>query len=183
VLSNVDHLFAFAMSGEDARMLHELDGIEEDDITNLDDFTCYAKMSLQGRRLPVFSLILDPPATSDPELAQRIRMRSQQLYARPGEVVDAMITQSLHRSAPPRSFYPLSTRAVVRGNKPTEDAEEIGHNGVSLLHDEKPLSTSMSKPGRGKHRGSGKGTSREMQEQHLSLPLVYEQGEAEDLEE
>ena len=38
VLSNVDHLFAFPMSGEDARMLHELDGIEEDDITNLDDF-------------------------------------------------------------------------------------------------------------------------------------------------
>ena len=45
------------MSGEDARMLHELDGIEEDDITNLDDFTCYAKVSLGGRRLPVFSLL------------------------------------------------------------------------------------------------------------------------------
>jgi hypothetical protein len=183
VLSNVDHLFAFAMSGEDARMLHELEGIEEDDITNLDDFTCYVKMSLEGRRLPVFSLILDPPAMSDPDLAQRIRMRSQQRYALPGEVVDAMITQSLHRSAPPRNFFPLTTRTVVRSNKSTKDAEEIGHNGISLVHAETLPSTSMSKPGRRKHRGSGKGASQEMQEQHLSLPLVYEQGEAEDLEE
>jgi hypothetical protein len=183
VLSNVDHLFAFAMSGEDARMLHEFDGIEEDDITNLDDFTCYAKMSLQGRRLPVFSLVLDPPAAGDPELAQRIHMLSQQHYARPGEVVDALITQLLHRSAPPRSLYPLTTRALVRGNTPTVDAEEIEYNGVSLMQAETPPSNSMSKPGRRKHRGSGKGTSREMQEQHLSLPLVYEQREAVDLEE
>ena len=43
VLANIDHLFAFHMAGEDARLLHELDGIEEDDITNLDDFQCYVK--------------------------------------------------------------------------------------------------------------------------------------------
>src|SRR5215472_3618920 len=67
VLSNVDHLFAFAMSGEDARMLHELDGIGEEDITNLDDFTCYARLSLDGRRMPVFSLHLDPPTIGDLE--------------------------------------------------------------------------------------------------------------------
>jgi hypothetical protein len=183
VLSNVDHLFAFVMSGEDARMLHELDGIAEDDITNLDDFTCYAKVSLQGRRLPVFSLVLDPPATSDPDLSQRIRMRSQQRYVRPGEVVDAMITQSLHRSAPPRSIYPPTTKASARDNTQTKDAGEIGHNGVSLVHAETSPSTSISKPGRKKHRGSGKGASLEMQEQHLSLPLVYEKREAEELEE
>jgi hypothetical protein len=182
VLSNVDHLFAFAMSGEDARMLHELDGIAEDDITNLDDFTCYAKVSLGGRRMPVFSLLLDPPITGDHDLAQRIRLRSQQRYAHPCDVVDAMITQSLHRSAPPTSFYPLMTRAVVKGNTQTEDAEKIGQNSVSLVHAKTLPATSMSKPDRRKHRGSGKEPSQEMQEQHLSLPLVYEQGEEEDLE-
>jgi hypothetical protein len=83
VLSNVDHLFAFAMSGEDARMLHSLTGIEEDDITNLDDFTCYARLSLDSRRLPVFSLHLDPPSIGDLERAQHIRTESQQRYARP----------------------------------------------------------------------------------------------------
>ncbi len=68
VLANIDHLFAFHMAGEDARLLHELDGIEEDDITNLDDFQCYVKLSLHGRRLPVFSLDLDAPPTLDEEL-------------------------------------------------------------------------------------------------------------------
>ncbi len=55
VLANIDHLFAFHMAGEDARLLHELDGIAEEDITNLDDFQCYVKLSLHGHRLPVFS--------------------------------------------------------------------------------------------------------------------------------
>ena len=133
VLSNVDHLFAFAMSGEDARMLHELDGIEEDDITNLDDFTCYAKLSLHGRRLPVFSLRLDPPATGDHELAQRIRIRSQQRYARPCDVVDAMIAHALERSAPPTHsmLFP-----EIKGSTTTEDTEEDGQNGASVVHAE-----------------------------------------------
>ena len=64
VLANIDHLFAFHMAGEDARLLHELDGIAEEDITNLDDFQCYVKLSLHGHRLPVFSLDLGRAATS-----------------------------------------------------------------------------------------------------------------------
>ena len=78
VLANIDHLFAFHMAGEDARLLHELDGIAEDDITNLDDFQCYVKLSLGGHRLPVFSLNLDAPPQPDSEVAQLVRLRSQQ---------------------------------------------------------------------------------------------------------
>src|SRR6266568_1199256 len=67
VLANVDHLFAFAMSGIDARLLdHEFEGVEIGDITSLDDFQCYALLSVGGRRLPVFSLSLAPPSTGDP---------------------------------------------------------------------------------------------------------------------
>ena len=69
VQANIDHLFAFHMAGEDARFLHELDGIEEEEVTNLDDFQCYVKLSLHGHRLPVFSLNLDPPPRPDEELA------------------------------------------------------------------------------------------------------------------
>ena len=177
VLSNVDHLCAFAMSGEDARMLHELDGIEEDDITNLDDFTCYAKLSLQGRRLPVFSLRLDPPMRGDHELAQRIRIQSQQRYARPGDVVDAMIAHALERSAP----YTLTSR--IKGSTTTEDTEEDGQNGASVVHTEAATAPSTTKSGRRKHRGSGKGPAEVRQDQPLSLPLVYEQLEAEGVEE
>ena len=177
VLSNVDHLFAFAMSGEDARMLHELDGIEEDDITNLDDFTCYAKVSLQGRRLPVFSLQLDPPVTGNHDLAQRNRMQSQQRYARPCDVVDAMIARSLERSAPSM----LSSR--IKGPAQTEDTQEGGQDGASFVHAQAATAISAAKAGRRKHRGSGKGSAEEGQDQHLSLPLVYEQFEGESPEE
>ncbi len=152
----------------DSLMLHELDGIEEDDITNLDDFTCYAKVSLQGRRLPVFSLQLDPPATGNHDLAQRNRMQSQQRYAHPCDVVDAMIARSLERSAPSM----LSSR--IKGSAKTEDTQEGRQDGASFVH---------AKAGRRKHRGSGKGSAEEGQEQHLSLPLVYEQFEGESLEE
>ncbi len=177
VLSNVDHLFAFAMSGEDARMLHELDGIEEDDITNLDDFTCYAKVSLAGRRLPLFSLHLDPPATGDHDLAQRIRLHSRQRFAHPGEVVDAMIARSLERSAPST----LSSR--IKGAAKTQETEEGGQNGALVVHAQASTATPTAKSGRRKHRGSGNGSALERQEQPLSLPLVYEQLEAEGLAE
>jgi hypothetical protein len=109
VLANVDHIFAFDMAGEDARLLHELDGIEEDDITNLDDFQCYVKLSLGGRRLPVFSLRLDAPPRSDDEQSQRIRRRSQQRDARPAGIVDDMLKQAQARhkqAAPARAQRP-----------------------------------------------------------------------------
>jgi hypothetical protein len=177
VLSNVDHLFAFAMSGEDARMLHEFDDIEEDDITNLDDFTCYAKLSLQARRLPAFSLHLDPPMRSDPDLAQSIRLHSQQRCARPCDVVDAMIAQSLKRSAPSMLF------SRIKGSTQTDDTEDGGQNGTSVVHGEAANATTAVRSGRKKHRGSGKGAAEARQEQALSLPLMYEQFEVESLEE
>jgi hypothetical protein len=177
VLSNVEHLFAFAMSGEDARMLRELGGIEEDDITNLDDFTCYAKMSLEGRRLPVFSLRLDPPLIGDPELARRIRVRSQQRYARPCDVVDAMIADALKRSAP--SILSFRNKGPIKA----DDAEESGQNGAAVVHAQAKTALPTAKAVRKKHRGGGKGDTEAKQEQPLSLPLVYEHLEAESLEE
>jgi len=114
VLANIDHLFAFHMAGEDARLLHELDGIEEDDITNLDDFQCYVKLSLGGHRLPVFSLNLDAPPRPDEDVAQLVRLRSQQRDARPAGVVDDLIRQiqARQRSATPTT--PTTHRAYSR---------------------------------------------------------------------
>src|SRR5712691_2102484 len=91
VLANIDHLFAFHMAGEDARLLHELDGILEDDITSLDDFQCYVKLSLGGHRLPVFSLQIDAPPRSDEEGARLVRLLSRGRDARPAGAVDELI--------------------------------------------------------------------------------------------
>ena len=48
VLANIDHPFAIHVAGEDACLLQELDSISEDDITSLDDFQCYVKLSRGG---------------------------------------------------------------------------------------------------------------------------------------
>ena len=111
MLANIDHLFAFHMAGEDARILHELDSIEEDDITNLDDFQCYVKLSLGGHRLPVFSLNLDAPPQPDSQVAQQVRLRSQQRDARPAGVVDDLIRQIQARQ---RSVTPTKQRTIIR---------------------------------------------------------------------
>ena len=177
VLSNLDHLFAFAMSGEDARMLHEFDNVAEEDITNLDDFTCYAKVSLDGRRLPVFSLRLDPPAAGDLGLAQRIRMQSQQRYAQPCGLVDAMIAQALKRSAPSMLFSRSKSSIKM------DNTEEDRQNGASVVHTGSTMAPPTTKSSRKKHRGSGKGDAEVRQELPLSLPLVYEHLEKEGLEE
>ncbi len=177
VLANVDHLFAFAMSGEDARLLHELDGIEEGDIITLDDFTCYARLSLDGQRLPVFSLCLDAPPLADREQAQRIRMRSQQRYARPCDAVDAMIAQALDRHATHR----LSSGTGVSGNGQFRELEE----GMDSHATDSAQANTVGQPirsSRHKRRGSGK-ASMGAHISPLSMPLVYERQETEGGEE
>jgi hypothetical protein len=125
VLANIDHLFAFHMAGEDARLLHELDGIAEDDITNLDDFQCYVKLSLAGHRLPVFSLNLDAPPRPDEEGAQVVLLRSRQRNARPAGVVDDLIrkSQARQRSATPTRQGTSSRRVEEEGEMDSESAD------------------------------------------------------------
>ena len=111
VLANIDHLFAFHMAGEDARLLHELDGIAEEEVMNLDDFQCYVKLSLGGHRLPIFSLNLDAPPQPDEEVAQLVRLRSQQRDGRPVGAVDDLIRQIQARQ---RSAAPTRQRTTIR---------------------------------------------------------------------
>lgn len=126
VLANIDHLFAFHMAGEDARLLHELDGMVEDDITNLDDFQCYVKLSLGGHRLPVFSLQMDAPPHPDQEGAQMVRLGSRGRDARPAGAVDDLIRQSQarQRSAVPTRQRATSRREEEESVRSSDDAEE-----------------------------------------------------------
>ncbi len=124
VLANIDHLFAFHMAGEDARLLHELDGITDEDITNLDDFQCYVKLSLHGHRLPVFSLNVDAPPPPDQNGARFVRLRGQQRHGRPVGVVDDLIQQIQARQ---KSAAPTIQRASRRREK-----EEAGNGNYGL---------------------------------------------------
>ncbi len=184
VLANVDHLFAFAMSAEDARLLQELDGIESDDITNLDDYTCYAKLTVQGHRLPVFSLRLDASAAGDSEQAQRVRLRTRQRFARPVDVIDAMLAQSLKRQA----AYPVRTKTGERTRErellPGEQVEEEegGQGGISPSQagvTEKQATKTARRKRRGGGGGGGNGVevTLPIQQRADSLPLLYEPGD------
>jgi hypothetical protein len=125
VLANIDHLFAFHMAGEDARLLHELEGVTEEDITNLDDFQCYVKLSLQGHRLPVFSLNLDAASQPDPNVAQLVRLRSQERDGRPVGVADDLIR---HMQARQKNAVPTIQRVSRR--KVDEETEKAFNCGV-----------------------------------------------------
>jgi len=138
VLANIDHLFAFHMAGEDARLLHELDGIAEEEVTNLDDFQCYVKLSLGGHRLPVFSLNLDAPPWPAEEVAQQVRLRSRQRDGRPAGVVDDMIRQVQARQ---RSATPTKQRVTIRKEETVTGSYNAGAEAGSAR--------------RSKRRGSG----------------------------
>jgi hypothetical protein len=102
VMANVDQLFCYAVSAEDARVLErELDGVvEATDLINLDDFTCYARLTVHGRRAPVFSLSLDPPAPLDEAQraqAEALRQRSQRRIGYEAGAVEMLIAHAAHR--------------------------------------------------------------------------------------
>jgi hypothetical protein len=157
-----EHLFAFHMAGEDARLLHELDGILEDDITSLDDFQCYVKLSLGGHRLPVFSLALDAPPAPDEQLAHFVRLRSRGRDARPAGVVDDLIRASQARQ---RSASPTKPRAMSRRNE-----DELP--GVAGHAKGEAESTR-----RHKKRGSGSHEKQEVQAAPVPVHLMYREEE------
>ena len=163
VLANIDHLFAFHMAGEDARLLHELDGILEEDMTSLDDFQCYVKLSLGGHRLPVFSLALDAPPAPDEQLAQFVRLRSRGRDARPAGIVDDLIRASQARQ---RGAAPIKGRAPIR----------IEDEGEEVEHDQAGAGSDSAR--RHKKRGSGGQRTQEVRAAPAHQHLMYgDQGE------
>lgn len=114
VLANVEHIFAFAMAPDDARLLH-LDGVEPEDILRLPDYTCYARIGLDGRRLPTFSLHLDPPISSNTVVQQRIQDLCRNRYARRVGDIDEQL---------------LSIRARQHTMQPQQGREDPPEEGV-----------------------------------------------------
>jgi hypothetical protein len=105
VFANVDHLYAFNCSAEDARALApELGGpIELADLVELGDHQCYARLSHEGERLPAFHLRLDPPPEADPAVAEVLAACSAARYGRDAAVVAADRAAVLERLDGPAS--------------------------------------------------------------------------------
>ncbi len=89
VFANLDGLFAFHTSAEDARYLvPELGGeVDVHDLVALGEHQCYVKLSARGERLPTFSVRLDPPPTTDPAVAAQLAAISAARYGRDAAAV------------------------------------------------------------------------------------------------
>jgi len=99
VFANIDGLFAFNLSAEDARyVVRELgDGVDEADILELGEHDCYARLSENGQRLPTFSLGLDAPPAGHPDIRGRIAESSAALFGRPIRAVEEDLQSALAR--------------------------------------------------------------------------------------
>ncbi|MCX6021489.1 MAG: hypothetical protein NTZ05_07125 [Chloroflexi bacterium] len=99
MFANLDGLFAFHTSAEDAQYLvRELgDEIDEQDLISLGEHQCYVKLSAGGQRLPTFSVRLDPPPLSDPVVGDGLAAASAALYGREWTRVENDLNSALQR--------------------------------------------------------------------------------------
>jgi hypothetical protein len=106
VFSNLDGLFAFHCSAEDAAYLApELGGaLDEQDLLELGHYQCYARLTdaATGERLPAFSLRLDAPPPSDLTRARRLAEASAGQYGRAVVDVDLDLQSAIERMHGPR---------------------------------------------------------------------------------
>ncbi|HEU5381683.1 MAG TPA: TraM recognition domain-containing protein [Ktedonobacteraceae bacterium] len=163
VLANINHTFAFALSAEDARLLR-LPGIEPDDVIQLPDYTCYARLSLNGQRLPTFSMRLHAPDVPSEERQQDIVNRCRARYGRPVGVVDQGLLESEARR---HTMRPARARRGAKGY-------EVVWSGTGEERVREVLSDGRHHGG----RGGGKGTH-EKEEEASILPqhVMYAQQE------
>jgi hypothetical protein len=105
VLGNISNLFAFGMSADDARKIApELDGtVTEQDLINLEDYSCYARVTYGGQRLRTFSLRLTSPPAGSYAQEESIRARSRELVCRPQADVELHLDVAMQRRLFPAS--------------------------------------------------------------------------------
>jgi len=82
--SNVDHLFAFNCSAEDAALLAPELGapLQAADLVELGDHQCYARLTYEGERLPAFHIRLNAPPDGDIAIHETLAACSAVTYGR-----------------------------------------------------------------------------------------------------
>jgi hypothetical protein len=168
VFANLDGLFAFHTSAEDAAYLvRELgDEIDERDLIELGEHQCYAKLSAGGERLPTFSVALDPPPAGDPSIRDALAAASAARYGRDAGAVDADLRSALARIDALRA-RPLTGGTVTDGS---------GGSDPARVPDE--LTTTANKPGK-----APKGKVRSKQRRGTPTPADPSQARSPDREQ
>jgi hypothetical protein len=127
VFANLDGLFAFNCSAEDASYLvPELGGaIDEQDLVELGEHQCYVRLSSGGRRVPTFSVRLDPPLDGHPERGAELAQASARRYGR-----DAALVEADRRSAVARLLLLRNKPVAVVQQSPAAESSPGTFPGV-----------------------------------------------------
>ncbi len=91
LLANVGCLTVFQVAAEDARLLvRELgkDPLDENDVISQAVHHCYVRATVDGERLPAFSMQVRPPEPGSTETAARIRRAAEDYTRSAAEVAD-----------------------------------------------------------------------------------------------
>ena len=144
VFANLDGLFAFHCSAEDARYLvPELGAdVDEQDLVGLGEYQCYARISAGGERPPVFSVRLDPPPASDPALAETLATASAGRFGRDAAAVERDLRAALAR-------IELSRRTVLAQSQAGQDGGGVAKGAATAAVLGQPA---MPRQGRNDHR-------------------------------
>src|SRR6266542_1891200 len=125
VFSNLDGLFAFHTSAEDAAYLAEElgGGLDAQDLLELGHFQCYARLTdaRTGERLPTFSVQLDPPPKGNQAFAATLARYSAERYGRDALDGELDLQSALERIRGPR--------------RSTEDAEDTSALTIATPND------------------------------------------------
>ena len=100
VFANLDGLFAFNCSAEDAEYLvPELGGATDaQDLIELGEHQCYVRLSSGGQRLPTFSVKLDPPLVGDAQLGASLALNDVGVYTEGSRLCQAQYTGPVSKS-------------------------------------------------------------------------------------
>jgi len=136
VFANLDGLFAFHTSAEDARYLvRELGGeVDEHDLIELGEHQCYARLSAGGERLPTFSLALDRPPVSDLGLRDALAELSAARYGREASAVENDLRSALARIEASRSEAEKQEQAGRKGGVGDRSRPPAGAGSSSERH-------------------------------------------------
>jgi len=159
VFANLDGLFAFHVSAEDAEYLApELGGgLDPQDLLELGDYHCYARLwsdARGGERLPAFLVKLDPPPPSDGTLARELVRASAERYGRPLEAIEADRQAALDRPAL------LRAASVAPGDGLARVGQSLHASSGLLVGPSASAGTPTARADRGSSGPAGAGASR-----------------------
>ena len=105
-------------------------GVEIDDLVSLAHYHCYAAVSVNGEKVPTFSLRLDAPPQPDPNLAAALASQSAQRWGRPAARVEADLIARLSRQEAQRKAAAKPAQAAGTGQgKPQDKVNGSGRQG------------------------------------------------------